>query len=260
MSSKTCKRIHLIYSAVLSILLTFAGICLIVACVGIYRSGDKPFSPEAVSAAFSGIAVPVYLCVALIVGGFVLEGFLPIGRKKTALQKQHKAILDRLYQKADMRYAPPHIQAEIKTMQNRRKLFKGITLGLLVLGSVIFLIYGLNPANFHQSEINGSMVKAMGIFLPCLAIPFGYGLFTAYYERATVIKETELVKQVIVGGAKAQPQAAEPKKDFGKVLLAVRCCLLVVGIGILVYGFISGGTQDVMTKAINICTECVGLG
>lgn len=260
MSSKTCKRIHLILSIALSILLAIAGICLIVACIGIYLSGDKPFSPEAVAAAFSGIAVPVYLCLALIIVGFVLDGFLPVSRKKPTLQKQHKAILDRLYQKADMRYAPPHIQTEIKTMQNRRKLFQGITLGLLGLGSVIFLIYGLNPANFHQSEINASMIKAMGIFLPCLAVPFGYGIFTAYYVRATLSKEIELVKQVIAGGAKAQPQAAEPKKDFGKVLLAVRCCLLAVGIGILVYGFISGGTQDVMTKAINICTECVGLG
>lgn len=260
MSSNTCKRIHLIYSIALSILLAVAGICLIVACVGIYRSGDKPFSPEAVSAAFSGIAVPVYLCVALIVGGFVLDGFLPAGPKKPSLQKQHKAILARLYAKADMRYAPPHMQAEIKTMQNRRKLFKGITLGLLALGAVIFLIYGLNPEHFHQSEINASMVKAMGIFLPCLIVPFGYGVFTAYYERATVIKETELVKQVIAGGAKAQPEEPAPKKDHSKLLLAVRCCLLAVGIGILVFGFISGGTKDVMTKAINICTECVGLG
>lgn len=260
MSNKTSKHIHLIYSIVLSILLIVAGICLMVACVGIYNAGAKPFSPEAVAAAFSGIAVPVYLCLALILGGFILDGFLPGSKKKPALQKQHKAILNRLYDKADMRYAPPHIQAEIKTMQNRRKLFKGISLGLLGLGTVIFLIYGLNSSNFHQSEINSSMVKAMQIFIPCLAVPFGYGVFTAYYERKTLVREAELVKQVLAGGGKAEAPAQKAKKSCEKTLLIARCCLLAVGVAILVYGFVSGGTKDVLTKAINICTECVGLG
>jgi len=258
--SKTNKRIHLIYSIVLSIMLIISGICLMVACVGIYRSGEKPFSPEAVAAAFSGIAVPVYLCIALVIGGFITDGFLPDSSKKPVLQKQYKAILDRLYAKADMRYAPPHVQQQIKTMQNRRKLFKGIALGLLALGTVIFLIYGLNPGHFHQSEINASMIRAMYIFIPCLAVPFGYGVFSAYYDRATIIKETELVKQVIAGGGKSAGSEQKPKKDLKTVLLVARCCLLVAGIVILVYGFISGGTRDVMTKAINICTECVGLG
>lgn len=34
-------------------------------------------------------------------------------------------------------------------------------------------------------------------------------------------------------------------------------CAAVVA---LVYGFIAGGTADVLAKAVNICTECVGLG
>ena len=260
MSNKTTKHIHLIYSIALSAMLIVAGFCLMVACVGIYRSGDKPFSPEAVAAAFRGIAVPVYLCLALIIGGFVLDGFLPADRKKPSLQKQHKAILDRLYAKTDMRYAPPHVQSEIKTMQNRRKLFQGITLGLLALGTVIFLIYGLNPNHFHQSEINASMVKAMWVFLPCLAVPFCYGVFSAYYSRVTLVKEAELVKAVLAGGGKAAVAEVAPRRDGSKVLLAVRCGLLAAGIAVLIYGFVSGGTQDVLTKAINICTECVGLG
>ena len=40
----------------------------------------------------------------------------------------------------------------------------------------------------------------------------------------------------------------------------VRYSLLGIGITLLVYGFFAGGTRDVLTKAVNICTECVGLG
>ncbi|MBE5939024.1 MAG: thioredoxin [Lachnospiraceae bacterium] len=40
----------------------------------------------------------------------------------------------------------------------------------------------------------------------------------------------------------------------------LRISLLVIGLALLIFGFISGGTADVITKAINICTECIGLG
>ena len=68
----TKKRIHTIYAILLSIVTVIAGICLMAACLQIYRSGDTPYSPESVQAAFATIAVPVYLCIALIIGGFIL--------------------------------------------------------------------------------------------------------------------------------------------------------------------------------------------
>ena len=260
MSINTKKYIHLIYSIILSVLLIVAGFCLITACIGIYRSGDKPFTPESVAAAFTGIAVPVCLCLSWMIGGFVLDGFWPTKKTKPALQKQDTAILARLYDKTDMRYAPPHIQQQIRALQSRRKLFKGIALGLLIVGTVIFLIYGLNSNNFHQSDITDSMVKAMYIFIPCLAVPFAYGVFAVYYERNSLRKETALVKELLANGAKAAPKEDQPKKARLPWLLIVRDCLLILAVAIFVFGFITGGTNDVLTKAINICTECVGLG
>ncbi|MBR6593976.1 MAG: thioredoxin [Clostridia bacterium] len=40
----------------------------------------------------------------------------------------------------------------------------------------------------------------------------------------------------------------------------VRLALLVIGAVLLTVGICMGGMADVLTKAINICTECVGLG
>ena len=56
---KLRKPLHI----VLSISLFVAGICLMAACVGIYRSGDKPFTPASVAAAFGPISLPVFLCL-----------------------------------------------------------------------------------------------------------------------------------------------------------------------------------------------------
>ena len=139
----TKKRIHLLYSILLTAMLLITGVCLCVACAAIYFSGKQPFTPESVKAAFGYIAIPVYLCIALAAGGLILDAVSPAETKK-------------------------------------RK-----------------------------------------------------------------------VKKTCVSPAPAQ---------CDHKLLYVRLALLVVGIGIFAYGFFAGGTADVMTKAVNICTECVGLG
>lgn len=40
----------------------------------------------------------------------------------------------------------------------------------------------------------------------------------------------------------------------------LRLTILFLAVFFVVYGLITGGTADVLTKAINICTECIGLG
>lgn len=54
-----------------------------------------------------------------------------------------------------------------------------------------------------------------------------------------------------------QPPAREPKRH---AVHAVRLALLCVAIALVILGVVSGGIADVLAKAINICTECVGLG
>jgi hypothetical protein len=252
----TKKRIHLVYGILLSAMLVIAGICLCVACVGIYLSGDQPFSREAVAAAFRYIAVPVYLCLALVIGGFFLDGFFSLEKKKN-IDKQYFMILAALQKKLDPAACDPKVQSSILVERKARKLRKAIGFCLLAVGSVVFLSYGMNPANFHQSQINSSMVKAMWLLLPCLGIPFCYGVFSAYADRKSMQNEISLIKKALADGAGT---SAVTEKAHSRALLYLRLALLCVGIGILVYGFFAGGTADVMTKAVNICTECVGLG
>ena len=39
-----------------------------------------------------------------------------------------------------------------------------------------------------------------------------------------------------------------------------KCIGILVALGMLLYGLFSGGAADVLTKAVNICSECIGLG
>lgn len=250
----TKKRIHMLYGWVLTLGLLVAGTLLIHGCVSIYQLGGRPFSPETVAVAFSRISVPVYICLALILGCWLLQLCIPVEEKKST-SPFYPMQLARLQIKLDLNAVTDNdLRSRIRGLRRKRLTHTAITFGLLVVFGGIFLSYGLNPANFHQSEINRSMAAAMLLFFPCLAIPFGYGCFAAYYGLKLTKEEITLTRQAL----KEASTEPAPKKEGW--LLWVRLGLLCLGLFLLCYGFFTGGTADVLTKAINICTECVGLG
>lgn len=254
MNDNRIRKIHLFYSLGLSVLLIFSGICLMVACVGIYLSGDQPFSRESVAAAFTPIAVPVLATLALVIIGFLLDLFLPKTPGKSVSATQYSIILRRLQTKADLQQADEATKTAICAERAGRKRHKLITTALLAIGSIIFLIYALQSSSFHASEINDSVIRATAVLLPCMTVPFGYGVFAAFRARISIKKEIELLKSL------PKVTSAEDAQQTDRAVNIARTVLLGVGIALLLYGLFSGGTADVLTKATNICTECVGLG
>ncbi len=242
------------YRILLSLSIVAAGICLAAQCLLLYRSGDHPFSPETVAAAFCQIAGPVHFCGAMVLLGFFLKPLLPCPKSRP--EKNYGLILSRLESTIDLNACPRELQQAIHGVLLRRALVQSIGWALLVLGSLVFLLYGANPANFHTAQINGSMVHAAARLLPCMAIPFGYGIFAAYYQKKSMQKEIALLKTA-PNDAKCVPEP-EPVKPDRTVFF--RWGILAAAVILLFGGYFMGGAVDVLTKAVNICTECIGLG
>lgn len=40
----------------------------------------------------------------------------------------------------------------------------------------------------------------------------------------------------------------------------MRKILILLAIALIAIGVLNGGARDVLVKAVNICTECIGLG
>lgn len=256
MTNQRSKQIRKIYGILLSVVIVIAGICLMAACRDIYFTGDHTFSREIVAAHFGEIAIPVYLCLAMVIIGFLLDLFLPGETSKNAVEKNYTLILQRLHDKTDLSLCDEGTRASVIREQKLRKCHKIVTIILLVIGSIVFMCYALNGNNFHPREINDSIIQAVILLVPCMAIPFAYAVFSAYYCRASMQREIELMKQAGVNRSPA------PKRETrnGKASVVLRWAVLAAAAAILVYGYAVGGTADVLTKAINICTECVGLG
>lgn len=250
-------KIHKIYSIILSIFIVLSGICLIVSCINIYKSGDEPFSREAVSDAFGPIAIPIYICLILTIIGFVMDFFYKTNEDKAKNTKSYSFILDIFYKKRDILGCDEKLAEDIKAQKSKRKKLTFIRLIVLIICSAIFLIYSLNPDNFHQSNINDSMIKAMYVLLPCLIIGFACTLYTIIAVEKSLQTEIELLKKAPL---KKDNEDNIYDSTSSKLTITIRYVILVAGIALLLYGFITGGTADVLTKAINICTECIGLG
>ncbi len=253
-NQKNMLLVH-IYNIVFSIVLGVAGICLIAGCITIYNMGDHPFSREIVAETFSGIAIPIYICLAMLVISIVLEVILPTVEKKGKPRVDYKGILGRLYQNRNLNTAPEELRNRILKVQKNRMTFCIARLCVLVISGIAFLIYALNGNNFHSTEINNSMVRAMWIMIPCLVVSFGFAIFTAYHNTNKFKEEIELAKQIPTSdGTPDEKNCCYTSQQIAKIVI------VVASIFFIVYGFLDGGTTSVITKAINICTECIGLG
>lgn len=257
MTTSRANTIRRVCGILLSISIIITGLCLAAACVQIYRIGDHPFSRESVAAAFSGIAVPVYLCLGLMIIGFAADLLLPSEKKRISPEKDHAMMLHRLHDKIDLALCSEEIRNAVAAEQRSRKRRNWIALGLLIVGAVVFLGYAVNGQHFHKSQINASMISAMAVLIPCLIPAFIAGIIAQYRNRSSIRKEIEFLKQAEPGSKKQTECAPTAKQNKTRLL---RSAILVAAVALLVFGFLTGGTSDVLTKAINICTECVGLG
>ena len=61
-------------------------------------------------------------------------------------------------------------------------------------------------------------------------------------------------------GTKPALQMTEKKPPKAGALRAVRLAVLILAAILLAAGIQNGSMQDVLIKAINLCTECIGLG
>lgn len=263
MSQDMRKRVHLFFGIGYIAITVIAGICFILSALTLYKTGlaqdTQPFTRELVRQTFAGIAVPVYLCLAMTIAGFVLHLALPVERKKLATEKNLPLIRARLLSKADLSLCGPELLQDIRRQQNSRKLHIAISAALSAVCAVIFLSKACDNSYWPKpAQVTEAMIGIMPLFAVCVLIPLAYIIFTAYFCRSSVRKEIELLKQA--------PKATEPaprkacRLDANMLALYLRLLCVAAAIGFILFGVTNNGVVGVIAKAVAICTECIGLG
>ncbi len=257
MSTTKAITAHRIFGMVLSVAVLIVGICLMAGCLYIYYTGgEHPYSREAIASVFSVIAAPVVACLLLTVIGFAWEWIAPLPFKKPRPSIDNAWQVARLTAKKQPTASDASVNAAVMQEHSRRHRHITVRTLLILIGAVVFAVYALNTQNYDTTDINGSMIRAMAVLLPCTVVPFGYSVFAAYAIDKSYQREIALLKTL--PNSTSAPTAVT--KSAVNPVTVIRFVLLVVAAAILLYGFFAGGTADVLTKAVNICTECIGLG
>ncbi len=262
MSNKTVKTIYTVYGIVTSALLIISGILLMIACVQVYNIGDRPFTVENIRNAFSKICIPVYITIGAVIIGIVLWLVAPITKGKAKADIDKKIVLSRLEKKLNISTCSPEMLDAINKEKAFRRVLRIIAVAVGVAASTPAILYALNLKNFGE-DYNQAVISACMWILPAFAIVVGISIAFIYLEKASVERQINTIKVAIAAnGTVASNEENAPCKcrRNATIRMSARLVVLALAVIFIILGILNGGMNDVLSKAINICTECIGLG
>lgn len=241
MSKERIKKIHLIYSLMVSALIVIMAVALIVSCISIYRSGDRPFTREVVAAALGSLAIPGLVCLAAVAGGIALHIALPLDDARIKARRNNAETLARYGMTGSKE-------------QKKRRTYKIITAAAAALLAVYPIIYYCDSSHFGIKDLSGDVVRAIFVAL----IPAALALTAVYLCRLACEKSID--REIAEARAMGLKPAKPVERGSGKRITVIRTVIFAAAVILLALGIANQGYADLLSKAIKICTECIGLG
>ncbi len=231
--------------------------------------GAHPFTRERVVEALSKIALFFWLWIAGIIVGFVLWEVFPVPAKT------RKICPDLQFARLNKRMpktAPVGLEGEFgQVAQSKKVIFalKCAAWGMFAIAAVYGIIYLCIPSNFTggakaKEIVVPEILQMVKHVFPCifagLLVVCGAGI----YEKFTVKKILPLVQKITKGQKPVENNGILAKVnaviDNKWVVMGIRIALGVIALALIIWGILNGSMREVFIKAINICTECIGLG
>lgn len=268
MTPQKIQRVHGIYGILTAVLAVLAGVFLILACLAIYRGGEGVFSRESVWAAFLAILAPLLLFLLALIGGAVLSFVLPLPCVKevpdrTLFLDRARVARDRLIATVDPDTVAPDIAREVKL---RRILAAGGAL-VAAICAVPPLVYFLTFSNFPNENLSAEVLGALYVLIPCLSLSLTFLYAVSHLTALSYDRECGILRSAVrLGSAnRDEKQSACALRAYlarneKALVLFARGAVFALGVAFLILGIGNGGMNDVLQKAIRICTECIGLG
>lgn len=228
-------------------------------CVGLYLEGNSPanldangvhltpvYSAEKVGARLRPLAPALLGYAALVIAALAVP--TADGRKMDAGAAPEVRL--RLL-KARVAQLP----ASARTEERRRRMAYTGAAAIVLICLAFCLAYLLDGGNFVSWDLETVMGRMLAHVVPWVAAAFAAITAAVVYGGHSMEKELDALK----GAEKAAPQKEAAAERRGSVQ-AVRWALYAVAAVFVALGVMNGGLRDVLVKAINICTECIGLG
>ncbi len=264
-------KIRLAYSVFLGVFTAVVGILFLAGAAELYYAGVAEtgeihgmYSREAVGARLLELLTPVVLWIVAIVLGVFVYALFPVAPERKPYRDGVK-IYARLSRRAQADKDPEAFE-KVRRMEKIRLGVRIVSAAFCLLSAVMCIVYLAGAANFTSlAEVNSDILKMVANVLPwvgaALLVLFGEAAFEGAFAKK-VLPQVKLLAGAAPAPSKwetgVQKASAVAKNKY--VLLGVRCALFALAVVFLVLGSLNGGAKGVLVKAINICTECIGLG
>ncbi|MBQ4052972.1 MAG: hypothetical protein IJD33_01400 [Clostridia bacterium] len=257
-----------VYAVCFSVLTAVVGLLFIVQTWSIFRSAERAaFTRQSISQHFKQIAVPVILWgLALFVN--IALGYMYPDQKERV--KPYFTTNDRI------KRLQKRLPKDAESLRRQKTdtvggIIGGVAAAFALTAVIVSLVYlfdksytpVLNETIFAGH--NGAADRLVRVLLWCsggMLLMIAAVLFDEYFARK---KEEKIKHEIAENAAKgirvaAQKEEKKSWKHANLTLWIVRGVVAVVGIMFVITGIANGGMADVLKKAINICTQCIGLG
>ena len=237
------------------------GIALILSALDIYSSGPRAYSYESIGNAFWRISALVFVVVAGIIGGIVLNLTIPLENQRPKAVRDDIAVMEKLRNRAG-------IQPETPKQVMLRRIYKISTAVLSVIIMIPSGIYFMLPflpgwkeKLFTVDNLNGDIIRSVYVVMIPAFICLALCYVCAVLVRKSLHVEADIYKKAL---AASSTRSAAPKMETSSktplYVWIIRGSVVAVAVAFVVVGIINGGMNDVFTKAVAICTARIGLG
>ena len=147
--------------------------------------------------------------------------------------------------------------------ERRRRMARGVCAGICAVCSVMAARYLANPAHFASRELESVIGRMLWHIAPWIFAGFACAILCECVRGRSFRREIELAARSPERASFKNAQTdsgASCEKRARLAKTAARAAMFALAVVLLALGAANGGMRDVLVKAINICTECIGLG
>ena len=151
----------------------------------------------------------------------------------------------------------------MRAEERRRRMARGACAGICAVCSVMAARYLANPAHFASRELESVIGRMLWHIAPWIFVGFACAILCECVRGRSFRREIELAARSPERASFKNAQTdsgASREKRARLAKTAARAAMFALAVVLLALGAANGGMRDVLVKAINICTECIGLG
>lgn len=280
MQEKTCKTVRLCYGIALSLMTAVTGALFIWQTLDIYLSGgSRPFTREIVLERLNRIAPAFWIWVVMVAVGFIIWEVFAVSYKRTPLKDDCYA-LRRLKKRVPEKVGESGLASlkAVKRGELINLIVKLCAAALCLAGVAYGIAYLATASNFPKTDVNGEMLNMAKHLAPCAFAALLILCGVTLYLSISAKKQLPHVKQLIASAKSDEKNGVEAVYVTGNTavadlygrwkalsnhkyfILGVRIAIAVFAVTFIILGIVNGNMRAILIKAINICTECIGLG